>query len=262
MTTNLFSDETERKLPVVFDRDGVVMATSRDVADYFGKRHDHVLRDIDNLLKSLAPQNWGAKFREIVGFDEGANRDVRYFEMTRDGFVLLAMGFTGNKALEFKLKYLDAFNRMEAALKAAALDPADILEDPAKMRHLLLTYTEKVIGLQAEVADLTPKAEGLDRIATADGSLCLTDAAKTLQVRPKALMARLSAMKWIYRRAGNGHWCAYQERLRSGCLEHKITEITHGDGSTRITEQVRVTGKGLAKLARDLSAAGDTGALI
>ena len=56
-----------------------------------------MLKAIDNLLKSLAAQNCAAMFREIVAFDAGANRDVRHFEMTRDGFTLLAMG-TGQKS--------------------------------------------------------------------------------------------------------------------------------------------------------------------
>ena len=104
-------------LPIVHNRGGRVVASSRDVADFFGKRHDNVLRDVDNLLKDLAPQNRGALFSEASDFDEGANRVVRRFEMTRDGFSLLAMGFTGQKALQFKLAYIDAFNRMEAALQ-------------------------------------------------------------------------------------------------------------------------------------------------
>jgi hypothetical protein len=57
---------------------------------------------------------------------------------------------------------------------------------------------------------------------------------------------------WIYKRAGNSHWLGYQEKVQSGYLEHKVTEVTRGDGSTKITEQVRVTPKGLTKLAKQL----------
>lgn len=79
------------------------MATSKVVAAYFGKRHDNVIRDIENLL-ALEPAialNFEAIELVIkVGF--GTRKD-RAFEMTRDGFTLLAMGFTGKKALQFKL---------------------------------------------------------------------------------------------------------------------------------------------------------------
>ncbi|MTW19444.1 phage antirepressor Ant, partial [Rhodoplanes serenus] len=66
-------------------------------------------------------------------------------------------------------------------------DPMKALADPAALRGLLLTYSEKVIALEGEVAELRPQADALDRIAQSDGSLCITDAAKTLQVRPKDL---------------------------------------------------------------------------
>lgn len=104
--------------PVVFARDGAIYANSRDVAAYFEKEHRHVLRDIDNLLISLAAQNWATgMFVLRTDFHEVANKHVRSFDMNRDGFTLLAMAFTGEKALRFKLAYIRQFNAMEAELK-------------------------------------------------------------------------------------------------------------------------------------------------
>lgn len=73
-----------------------VYANSRDVAAFFGKAHFHVLRDIDNLLKSKAIQNWMTLFINRLEFDERANKETRSFDLTKDGFTLLAMGFTGH----------------------------------------------------------------------------------------------------------------------------------------------------------------------
>lgn len=81
-----------------------MFANSRDVAEYFGKRHDHVLRDIDTLLATepaCAP-NFGETSAQVP-MPRGGVRLERAFDMTRDGFTLLAMGFTGKRALEFKL---------------------------------------------------------------------------------------------------------------------------------------------------------------
>lgn len=130
-------------------------------------------------------------------------------------------------------------------------DPMKSLADPRVLRDLLLGYSERIVGLEEEVQEMKPSVEAYDRIAKADGSLCLTDAAKALQMRPKDLIAKLSSGKWIYKRAGNSHWLGYQDKVQAGYLEHKITEVTRGDGTTKITEQVRVTPKGLAKLAKD-----------
>jgi prophage antirepressor-like protein len=132
---------------------------------------------------------------------------------------------------------------------APARDPMDVLRDPVAMRGLLLTYSEKVLTLESTIATQAPKVAALDRIASAEGSTCITDAAKTLQIRPKELFRWLSANGWIYRRVGGSGWIAYQNRLQQGFLEHKVATFELPSGEKRMTEHVLVTPKGLAKLA-------------
>jgi len=129
------------------------------------------------------------------------------------------------------------------------IDPMKALNDPAAMRGLLLSYSEKVLALEEEVKEQAPKIAAFDRIANADGLTCITDTAKSLQVRPKDLFTYLSANQWIYRKPGGKGWIAYQPKLQQGLLFHKVTTISLGDGHDRITEQVLVTPKGLTKLA-------------
>ena len=92
----------------------VLTTTSRIVAECFEKQHKHVLRDIDELKKDVP--NFGLMFYEIQEPDS-YGRLQRVYQMNRDGFSLLAMGFTGDKAMAWKLKYITAFNEMEAELK-------------------------------------------------------------------------------------------------------------------------------------------------
>ena len=96
---------------------------------------------------------------------------------------------------------------------------------------------------RAELAAALPKVEAHDRIAGADGSLNITEAAKALQVRPKDLFDYLAHNGWIYKRPGSANWLGYQSRTTNGDLEHKVT-----------TEQVRITAQGLTKLAKLLPA--------
>lgn len=99
--------------------DGIVTTISTHVAAYFGKRHDDVLKAIRALLAQLSPEH-GRNFAEMlidVAIGGGATRQSPAYRLTRDGFTLLAMGFTGKRALQFKLAYIDAFNRMEAELR-------------------------------------------------------------------------------------------------------------------------------------------------
>lgn len=90
------------------------VTSSMNIATDFGKQHGHVLRDIRGLQKDVS--NFGEMFSDAMEPDSyGRNQTVVY--MNRDGFTLLAMGFTGKRALEFKLKYIEAFNKMEEQLK-------------------------------------------------------------------------------------------------------------------------------------------------
>lgn len=92
--------------------------TSLEVAKFFGKRHDNVLRDIDALLSQLPENSLQLNFEETYQEQETplGVKQVRVFILYRDGFMLLVMGYTGKKALGVKLAYIEAFNRMEAEL--------------------------------------------------------------------------------------------------------------------------------------------------
>lgn len=91
-----------------------VVVSSRDVAKNFEKQHNHILRDISGLEKDVS--NFGQMYFETIAPDSYGRKQKVYL-MNRDGFSLLVMGFTGKAALEWKVKYIKAFNEMEAQLK-------------------------------------------------------------------------------------------------------------------------------------------------
>jgi len=93
-----------------------VVTSSRKVAETFGKEHKNVLAKIDSLIGQLNFKS-ASLFFETSYRDERNKQNYREFLMNRDGFTLLVFGFTGKKAMEWKLKYIQAFNRMEAMLK-------------------------------------------------------------------------------------------------------------------------------------------------
>jgi phage antirepressor YoqD-like protein len=151
-------------------------------------------------------------------------------------------------ATEITIQIIEAFDAYERGSRPT--DPLAVLADPDALRGLLFDYAGRVKAQAEEIALLAPKADALDRIADADGSHCITDTAKLLQVRPKDLFAYLTQHSWIYRRTGADHWCAYQAHIASGDMVHKVTTVLRPDGTEKTTEQVRVTPKGLAKLAK------------
>lgn len=107
--------------PVVTVVDGNVTTLSTDVAAFFEKRHDVVLRAIENIRSNLDSDRLHNFAETEVSRESPLKKGTlirsKAYRLTRDGFTFLAMGFTGARAQEFKWAYIDAFNKMEAALR-------------------------------------------------------------------------------------------------------------------------------------------------
>lgn len=213
--------------------------SSVQIAQITGKRHDHVIRDIETVLNEAeidAPK-FGAIYPDAYG------RPQKCYNLPRRECDLVISGYS----VKYRLAIIDRWRKLEAKQP----DPVAMLSDPATMRSLLLGYTEQVIGLQAEVANLAPKAAGLERIANTSETYCITDAAKTLNIQPKRLFDYLEGKKWIYRR--HNEWIAYQDKLNDRLMMHKVRTY-EGSANIHTVTQARVTAKGLAKLSELLSA--------
>lgn len=136
-------------------RGDAVLASSLDVARSFEKQHQHVMRSIRTLIEQR-PDLASSFGRMIIQIETGksAKRDSHYYEMDRKGFTLLAMGFTGPKALEWKIAYIDAFDRMETALRSGVAndDDQDDIEDEAPaFAHVRGDDLERKLSLAREI---------------------------------------------------------------------------------------------------------------
>lgn len=132
-----------------------VVTTSLQVAEVFKKNHQHVLRDLDSLKEGV--QNWTDLFWEDSYVHPQNKQTYRMIYMNRDGFTLLAMGFTGREAIQFKLKYIEAFNKMEQVVHQPK-----VLSEKEQLRasmRLSLETSEEVEVLKVEVNDLKEKVE-------------------------------------------------------------------------------------------------------
>ena len=106
------------KLINILNQGGHLVVTSRQISDDFEKEHRNVVRDIETLIANIGgAQNCADLFIEAEYQHPQNKQFYKEYLLTRDGFSLLVMGFTGSKALEWKLKYIEAFNKMEQALK-------------------------------------------------------------------------------------------------------------------------------------------------
>lgn len=110
-----------------------VVVSSRQVAEKFGKEHKHVLDSVREILKA---ENSAVRFfQENMYKVEGNNKSYPEYLMNRDGFTLLAMGFTGKEALQWKLKYIAAFNEMEQALNSKPVSTLKAREVEARLNN-------------------------------------------------------------------------------------------------------------------------------
>lgn len=131
------------------------VTSSLQVAESFEKEHKNVLRDINAL--DLDRLNCEQMFLEGAEPDSyGRDRKVIY--MNRDGFTLLAMGFTGKKALNFKLKYIKAFNQMESEVKNQNKLPLTPQEKLALLMQNVVEANGKVEEIDTRVSDLENNA--------------------------------------------------------------------------------------------------------
>lgn len=146
----------------------------------------------------------------------------------------------------FHLKVIRAYDALVAAPAPVELSRMDLLK-------IAMDAERERLVLADRVAALEPQAAVAERISTARGSFCIRDAAKSLQVRPIDLTNRMLAAQWIYKRPGRRGYVPYGAKLQQLLLEVKQVPIGEDDnGHERLEEQVRITAKGLTRLAAEL----------
>lgn len=139
--------------------------------------------------------------------------------------------------------------RKTGSYSITPIDPMALFSDPAAMLQLATDYAKRLIEKDEVIAQQAPKVAALARLSESEGSLNITESAKTLGIQRNKLFSWLDFNGWIYRRAGSKNWLGYRDKEQRGYLTHKVKPILLSDGTERISEQVRITPKGLAKLA-------------
>ncbi|MGI2078483.1 Rha family transcriptional regulator [Shewanella putrefaciens] len=119
---------------LVFINGQQTITNSLIVADYFGKRHSHVLRKIDEIIVEAPSEFTSAHFWANVQNQQvgTATRDLKCYHLTKDGFMFLVMGFTGAKAAELKINFINAFNEAQARLSRT--------QSPFERQRMLFTW--------------------------------------------------------------------------------------------------------------------------
>ncbi|OKA32654.1 transcriptional regulator [Bacillus cereus] len=141
---------------VFVNNNNEVVTDSLKVSEVFGKQHKNVLRSIYTLMNEM--ENKGITFFEPIQYTDNSNRKQVKYNLSKDGLTLLAMGFTGTKALKFKMMYIEEFNRMEQQIKdQQQAQPKTALD---QIQQLLLEGTMELKEKVEELETFTKEGFG------------------------------------------------------------------------------------------------------
>lgn len=227
---------------ILSTQNGEPVVSSRQIAENFDKNHRDVLRAVDNLKEDV--RNFAQMFFE--GTDQDSyGREQRAYLMNRDGFTLLAMGFTGKAALEWKLKYIAAFNEMEKKLA----------EQPQLTRSQLLATAliaahEELEEKDKQIETMKPKALFADAVSASSQSILVGEMAKLLsqngiQIGQNRLFQWMRENGYLIKdKKRTDYNMPTQKSMELRLFEIKETSIAHSDGHTSINKTPKVTGIG------------------
>lgn len=227
---------------VLTNSKGNSITTSLIVAEIFGKSHDKVMRDIKNM--SCSNEFRTANFGER----EYDNRGKLYpmFEMTKDGFSFLALGYTGEKAAQFKENFINEFNKREAMLKSDdyILNRAmSIMSDRMKALEQSNQIKDEQLALQEKVIiESAPKVEYFEKVLTSTDTCLTNQIAKELGISAITLNEKLR-LKGIQYKQG-GQWLLSAKYQGKGLTKTHTYPFMHKDGSTGTQMQTVWTEKG------------------
>lgn len=225
-------------------QNGEPVVSSRQIAESFEKRHDHVMRDIEDIMRGLPKNGDTPMFYKTEYVHEQNGQSYPMYLMNRDGFTLLAMGFNGKAALEWKLKYIAAFNEMEKKLaEKPQLTRSQLLATALIAAHEELEQKDK------QIETMKPKVLFADAVSASKKSILVGELAKLLS-QNGINIGQNRLFDWMRK---NGYLIKDPKRsdynlptqrsMEKDLFEIKETTIQHSD-HVSINRTPKVTGKG------------------
>lgn len=247
------------------------LTNSKLVAEVFGKEHKHVREAIKKLLTTAENSTVHQMFSEST-YLNGQNKEQPMFVMNQDGFTLLAMGFNGKKAMEFKLKYIEAFNAMKRQIEQSKPSvPQNYLEalkslvkseeekqqlalQNKRQQATILTISKENTELGNKIIETLPKVSYYDQILQSDATMTITQIAQDYGMSAIKLNLLLSDMRIQHK--VRGQWILYGQFLHGGYVHSRAIDIIRSDGRHDVKYNTEWTTKGRIFLYEALKAKG------
>lgn len=228
---------------VIQSSNGNDVTTSLIVAQVFGKEHKNVLRDIESLSCS---EDFNRLNFERITYKDARNREQTAYEMTKDGFSFLVMGYTGSKAGEFKERFINEFNRREALLKDddyILMRSQQILQKRVENLQAENKRLEQQNALQEEqLRQSAPKVEYCDKALSSKGYLTINMIAACLGISDIKLNKFLC--QWGIQYKESGVYYLYSKYRDKGFTVHKPHAYTDSLGNIKTKQHMYWTEAG------------------
>ena len=249
------------------------LTNSKLVAEVFGKEHRNVVRDIKNLIEGGVLKNEQTQmFEETTYINEQNKQSYPMFIMNQDGFTLLAMGFNGKKAMEFKLKYIEAFNAMKRQIEQSKPSvPQNYLEalkslvkaeeekqqlalENKKQQEQIITISKTNMELGNKITEMLPKVSYYDKILQSNATMTVTQIAQDYGMSAVRMNKELESMKIQHK--VRGQWILFAQFLKGGYVHSRAVDIIRKDGQHDVKYNTEWTTKGRIFLYESLKAKG------
>ncbi len=199
------------------ERDGKAVVSSRDIARVFEKEHRRVLQDVRTIAENDLV--WGLHNFVHSSYTNEQNKSQPAYLITRDGFTLLVMGYTGEKAMRFKKAYIAAFNEMESRFAPRNYKEALLALVAAEEKKEALEAQNKVLQLTADKYEGQTDTVGLYKAG---------EIAKELGISAKRLNDFLHECRVQYRPNGSNTWQLYTDYAKDHIAVTQLVRLENG----------------------------------
>ena len=239
-------------------KEAIPAVTSLQVAQAFGKRHDHVIRDIQQTIRKC-PESFNAPNFGGVTYKDAKGEERPMYLLSKDGLMMLTMGYTTPKAMEIKVAYIAKFNEMEEALKRQGQErmdtafPDDFPPIPPTYAEALRAYASQIdysAALERKIEADRPKVAFAEAVAeSTKATISVGELAKLIRQTTGMDIGQNRLFDWL-RRNGYLHKYGTQRNLpteksaKNGLIVFKESISFSPRGDRFINRTARITGKG------------------
>ncbi|ATO56893.1 Rha family transcriptional regulator [Bartonella sp. 1-1C] len=229
------------------EQETVQTMSSREIAKLCGKRHDHVMRDIKQMLEELYSKSTAPKFgvSDFAGlYKDSTGRTLPCYHLPKRECLILVSGYS----TALRAKIIDRWQELEKQVVVPQID----YSSPQVMLGVLTHLKDENERKDTLIAELTPKAMALECLQRQDGLFGLTEAAKILEMQPKQFVQFLQQKGWVYRRAAGGNLLPYQDKIQKQLMDCTTITLQTASGIEKVIPSAKVTTKGMGVLSQAL----------